>query len=141
MGSLLEERETATREVKAIGGQHGESALPIVVSNSIMYLPMAYYTPADSSGRLYAVADPRAAITFTPSKSDSVDLALLVLRRYSPLQVEDYPGFVSRHREFLLVLGGGGFDWWPARLAHDGYTLKLLSAERGSMVYKVTVTP
>ena len=102
---------------------------------------MAYYTPADSNGKLYAIADTHAAVTSTDNKSDSVDLALLVLRRYFPLQVEDYIGFVSRHREFLLVLGGGGFDWWPARLAHDGYTLRLLSAEGGTTVYKVTVRP
>jgi hypothetical protein len=140
-GSLLETRATATREVKAIVAQHDESALPIVISDGLRYLPMAYYTPADSNGKLYAIADPRAAVTSTDLKSDSLDLALLVLRRYFPLQVEDYVGFVSRHREFLLVLGGGGFDWWPARLAHDGYTLRLVSAGRGTTVYKVTVRP
>ena len=140
-GSLLETRATAIREVKAIVDQHDESALPIVISDELRYLPMAYYTPADSNGKLYAIADPHAAVTSTDRKSDSVDLALLVLRRYFPLQVEDYIGFVSRHREFLLVLGGGGFDWWPARLAHDGYTLRLLSAEGGTTVYKVTVRP
>jgi hypothetical protein len=139
-GSLLETRTAATREV-AMVGQLAESALPIVISDELRYLPMAYYTPADSNGRLYAIADPQAAVMSADSKSDSVDLALLVLRLYFPLQVEDYIGFVSRHREFLLVLGGGRFDWWPARLAHDGYTLRLLSAEGGTKVYKVTVTP
>jgi hypothetical protein len=140
-GSLLETRTASTREVKAMVGQLDESALPIVISDELRYLPMAYYTPADSNSKLYAIADPHAAVTSTDSKSDSVDLALLVLRRYFPLQVEDYSGFVSRHREFLLVLGGGRFDWWPARLAHEGYTLRLLSAEGGAKVYKVTVRP
>jgi hypothetical protein len=140
-GSLLEKRTAATREVKAMVGQLNESGLPIVISDERRYLPMAYYTPADSDGRLYAIADPHAAVTSSDRKSDSVDLALLVLRRYFPLQVEDYIGFVSRHREFLLVLGGGDFDWWPARLAHDGYTLRLLSAEEGTKIFRVTVRP
>jgi hypothetical protein len=42
-GSLLETRATAIREVKAIVGQHDESALPIVISDGLRYLPMAYY--------------------------------------------------------------------------------------------------
>jgi hypothetical protein len=140
-GSMIGARAIATREVKAIVDQDDESALPIVISDGIRYLPLAYYAPANSNGKLYAIADPHAAVTSTAYKSDSVDLALLVLGRYFPLQVEDYGGFVSRHREFLLVLGWRGFDWWPARLAHDGYTLRLLSAEGGATIFKVTVRP
>jgi hypothetical protein len=140
-GSLLETRTAATRDVKAIARQFDGSALPIVISDGTRYLPMAYYTPADSNAKLYAIVDPYAAVSSTESKSDSVDLALLVLRRYFPLQVEDYNSFVSRHREFLVVLGGGPFEWWPARLAHDGYTLRLLSTEGRTTVYKVTVSP
>jgi hypothetical protein len=139
-GSLNEPRAIASLEVKAIGAHHHESDLPIVISSGIRYLPMAYYTPADSNGKLYAIVDPPAAVRLTDEKSDSVDLALLVLRRYFPLQVEDYVGFVSKHQEFLLVTGGG-FEWLAARLAHDGYTLRLVSAEVGSTVYKVTVRP
>ena len=138
-GSLLESRETATREVKTIVAQHPESDLPIVISSGIRYLPMAYYAPADANRKLYAVTDPRTAIAFTRDKSDSVDRALLVLRRYFPLQVEDYSDFVSTHREFLLVSDPGEFyDWWPARLTHDGHTLRLLSAGT-TTVYEVTL--
>jgi hypothetical protein len=88
----------------------------------------------------YAVTDPRAAVTF--AGTDSIDLALLVLRRYFPLQVEDYGGFASRHREFLLVSGDGEWsDWWPARLSHDGHTLRLLPGVGDTKVYKVTLRP
>jgi hypothetical protein len=134
-GSLLETRASATREVETIVAQ---SDLPIVISSGIRYLPMAYYTPTDSNGKLFAIADPREAVRVL--NTDSVDLGLLALRRYFPLQVEDYVGFLSRHREFLLV-AGGGYEWLTARLLHDGYTLRLLSADGGSAVYKVTVRP
>jgi hypothetical protein len=144
-GSLLEPRAAATREVKAIGALTHDADLPIVIASGLWYLPMAYYTPADSNARLYAVVDPHTAVT-SDVKTDSVDLGLLVLRQYFPLQVEDYAGFVSRHREFLLVLGGP-FDWWPARLAEDGYTLSVVSAEQTlvsageTTIYKVTARP
>jgi hypothetical protein len=99
---------------------------------------MAYYAPAGASRKLYAVADPRAAVTF--AGTDSIDLALLVQRRYFPLQVEEYGDLVSRHREFFLVSEpGGDFDWLPARLSHDGHTLRLLSTGT-TIVYKVTLS-
>jgi len=138
-GSLLEPRAAATRQVQAIVAEYSESGLPIIISSGFRYLPMAYYAPAGANRTLYAVADPRAAATFTGT--DSIDLDLLVLRRYFPLQVEEYADFVSRHREFFLVSDPrGDFDWLPARLLHDGHTLKLLSAGT-TTVYKVTLSP
>ena len=139
-GSLLDARAYAASEGNAMTGKN-DAALPIVISDELRYLPMAYYQLAEPNSKLYAIADPRAAATFSDKKSDSLDLALLVLRRYFPLQVEDYDGFVSKHQKFLLVLGGGPFDWWPARLAQDGHMLRLLSASGGTKVYKVIVKP
>jgi 4-amino-4-deoxy-L-arabinose transferase-like glycosyltransferase len=132
-GSLLEARASATRELKTIVGQ---SDLPVVISSGLAYLPMAYYTPTDSDGKLFAIADPHEAATY--ANTDSVDLALLALQRYFPLRVEDYVGFVSRHKEFLLV-AGGSLEWLPACLVHDGYNLKLVSTGE-TTVYKVTMS-
>lgn len=139
-GSLLGRRTAASGGVKAIlSGQH-ESKLPIVISSGLDYLPMAYYTPAGAKRELYALADPQAAVAF--AKTDSVDRALLILRQYFPLQVEEYSGFASRHREFILVSKGGGeFDWWPSRLSHDGHILTLVSANGNTQVYRVILRP
>jgi hypothetical protein len=137
-GSLLEPRAAATSQVRDIVAEYSESGLPIVISSGFRYLPMAYYAPAGATRKLYAVADPRAAVTFTGT--DTIDLALLVHRRYFPLQVEEYGNFVSSHREFFLVSEGGDFDWLPARLSHDGHTVRLLSAGT-TTVYKVTLSP
>jgi len=133
-GSLLEPRAAAAHAVSALA-ERGGSDLPIVIASGIRYLPMAYYAPADVRRRLYAVVDSRAALG--ASSTASVDLALLVLRRYFPLQVEDYAGFASRHPEFLLVLGGA-FDSWPERLAREGYSLRLVSAGEPA-IYQATL--
>jgi hypothetical protein len=139
-GSLLEPRVAAAEEVKAILTELHGSDLPIVISSGLQYLPLAYYTPADSSRRLYALTDVRSALAFTGT--DSADLALLALRRYYPLQIEEYNDFAARHREFLLVSENKGrFDWWPARLSHDGHTLRLLTQVGDSQVFKVTLRP
>jgi len=131
-GSLLDSRAAATRETMTLVGQFN---LPIVISSGIRYLPMAYYTPAESTAELFVLVDPAEAVK--DIKTDSVDLALLVLRRYVPLRVEDYRGFVSNHQEFVLVVGGA-FEWLPMRLLRDGYHLRLLSTSR-TTIYIVTV--
>jgi hypothetical protein len=140
-GSLLQQRTAATHEAKGFIDQYDQTGLPIVISDGIRYLPMAYYTPADIRRNVYFVSDPPAALTFTDLHSDSVDLALLVLRRYFSLQVVDYTDFTSTHQEFLLVTDPGNLEWWPARLAHNRFGLRILSASGGTTIYKVTVTP
>lgn len=138
-GSLLKARASMADKFEAIRAQDQDRGHPIVISSGIHYLPMAYYTPSDRSQELYTLTDPDAAVMF--AKSDSVDLNLLVLQRYFPLRVQDYRDFASRNPDFLLVSDGDMFDWWPARLAHDGHTLKLLSETGNTRIYKVSLKP
>jgi hypothetical protein len=133
-GSLLDQRTAATRKMQAIIAKDDQADLPIVISNVIRYLPMAYYTPAPLNRKLYLLVE-------------SPDLFSAVLAQYTSIgQVESYGDFVSRNREFLVVAGKGGgpgidFEWLPARLAQDGNTVRLLSATQGTEVYKVTMIP
>jgi hypothetical protein len=135
-GRLLEERLSAAGALKDVIAKCPIPDVPVVVSSGIQYLPMAYYTPNELRGRLYAVTDPPAAVKYTGS--DTVELNLLGLRPYFPLQVEDFRDFASKHREFLLV-SGGAYDWWPARLSDEGNMLTLLSTNARMGVYKVTL--
>ncbi len=131
-GSLLNQRDAATHEVQAIVAEYDGDGLPIVISNVIRHLPMAYYTPAPLNRKLYLLVESR-------------DLFSAVLAQYTSIgQVESYSGFVSKNKEFLVVAGTGGgpgerFEWLPARLAQDGNTVRLLSATEGTEVYKVTM--
>jgi len=138
-GSLLDERAGAAREVAAILDRSRELRLPAVVSSGMDYLPMVYYKPPDASGQLYVLSDAQAALKF--ANSDSLELGLLVLSRYSKLQVENYRNFASKHREFLLFSRGrGGHDWWPERLAQDGDSVILLEGSTADIkLYKVVV--
>jgi hypothetical protein len=139
-GSLLKRRTAASLDAKAILNEYQKYSIPIVISPGNLYLPMVYYMPVDQAGNLYALADPKAAITYM--KTDSVDLALLAVRQFFPLNVEDYNSFASKHREFILVSRRGRrLDWWPFRLSHDGDSLSLISADEHVEVFKVTVKP
>lgn len=136
--SLLEQRTSSAQELQHILAAAHEPELPVVIASGLDYLPMAYYTPPDIGRRLYLITDPPAALRY--SGSDSIDLALLILRRYAPLQVEDYSSFSSRHRQFLLVVhGGDGFDWWPWHLLHEGHSLELRGRVGRATIYAVTL--
>jgi hypothetical protein len=126
-------------QLEAIFARSYQTELPIVISSGMAYLEIAYYESAEINRNLYTLVDPDAAVKF--AGTDSVDLNLMKLRQYFPLQVEKYGEFSSRHREFLLVSFGGRFDWWSARLSSDRHALMLISEELGIRVYKVTVRP
>jgi hypothetical protein len=135
--SLAKPRASIASTLDSIRALDRKHRQPVVISSGIRYLQLAYYTPSDRSRQLYALIDPAAAVKF--AKSDSVDLDLLRLRQYVPLQVQDYAEFASRNPEFLLVSEGDAFDWWPARLSKDGHTLRLLSEVGNSRIYEVSL--
>jgi hypothetical protein len=146
-GSGLERRAAAASEVESLLALGRRLGLPTVVSSGLEYLPMAYYRSQSRafSGQEQAAFDMPYALTDAPAalefgKTDSVDLALLSLRRYFALNVEDFGEFAGKHREFLLVASDGvGFDWWPARLVHDGHAVQLVAVSGKRHVYRVTL--
>lgn len=109
--------------------------LPVVISDGLDYLPIAHYSTPEQTRRFASLVDPAASVTY--QGSDNVDKALLAQSAYSPLQVYGFPDFVSQHRRFLLYSRGGPFDWWPARLVREGYSLRALVAEQNIKVYLV----
>jgi hypothetical protein len=140
-GSLRDERKRAAREFGSIADRWGRPDLPVVMSDGVQYLPMAFYTPGDQGAQLYTIADPDAAVTYSAAHIDSVARQLVVLQRYFPFQIADYASFISRYREFIVISDRSDVfaEWLPARLIHDGSTLQLLSDGNPDLVYKVTV--
>lgn len=110
--------------------------LPIVVSDGHDYVPLAYYASPDWAKRFVSVVDPEQAVVY--SGSDSLDKQLPALQCCLPLQVYGFHNFTEAHPAFLLYSGGGDWDWWPARLLHDGYTLQLLAAAKNNRLYSVS---
>jgi Dolichyl-phosphate-mannose-protein mannosyltransferase len=138
-GTLLKQRSQAAHEVQEIVSKVGDPGLPVVISDGLQYLPTLYYTPADLKARLFCIADPDAALLFSNAKSDSVDLLLRAQRRASLYRVDDYQEFLDSHPRFILVSSQDwDFQWLPAKLVHDGYALRLLSAEGPNLVFSVS---
>jgi hypothetical protein len=113
----------------------GHADLPLVVSDGVDYLPFVYYAPPELAGRLVDVVDPPNAVAYLGM--DSIDKSLIGLRSCYPLRVYDFPAFASEHSTFLLYSSGSTNDWWPRRLANNGYSLEVVAAEKGRKIYLV----
>jgi hypothetical protein len=103
--------------------------LPVVVSEPNDYLEAAHYSSPDWATRFVSVIDVPQAIAY--AGTDAIDKQFEVLRRYAPLKIYDFPAFAAEHPVFLLYSGGAAsrFDWWPDRLVHDGYTLRVVAVK------------
>ena len=137
-GTLLARRAAAEREATSILAKYRGYGLPILISNGLQYLPMAYYMREGEKAGLSVPIDPAAAVVY--SRTDSVDLALVALAKYFPLNLVDYRRFSSEHGEFIMVSDNGGrVDWWPLRLMQEGHAMSLLSMEGSTQVYRVVI--
>ncbi len=117
-----------------VTAQHPD--LPVVVSDAIAYLPLAYYASPEVKRRLVFLADPQTAITYTGS--DNADKCVSALRPYLSLQVYDFKNFVGTHSDFLLYSDGVGiWDWLPTRMTHDGFDLQVATMDMEKRIYLV----
>lgn len=113
----------------------------VVVANGLAYLTLTHYAPPEFAGRLEYWADPRLAARRTGS--DSVDRALLDLRRWRKLQVVEYEK-MRGWRDLLLVYqtapgdDGGHLQWVVDQLRAGGATVAVRSQAGGRLLFAVT---
>jgi hypothetical protein len=115
--------------------ERGNPSEPIVVTNGMDFVPLAYYAPQSTTKRLVALVDPESARQH--SGTDSIELDLLVLQKYMPITVKSYEEFELAHDRFLLYATPGHGEWWKERLLRDGLTLTTIAADGSRVLYRV----
>ena len=110
---------------------------PVVISDLGRYVEMVHAAPGEITRRFIGLADPAAARTY--AGTDSLDKLALVLRRFAPLNIYEYPQLAQQRRAFYLFSNGSAYDWWPARLAADGHEVCLITAAPAGAVYHVVL--
>jgi hypothetical protein len=109
--------------------------LPVVVTNAMEFVPLAYYGSPATTRRLLTLIDREAARE--QSGTDSIEVDLLVLKGYLPITVQTYEAFESEHDRFLLYASPGHGEWWQERLLRDGLALTTIAADRSRVLYQV----
>jgi mannosyltransferase len=127
-----------TNEISSLSEYAKKENLPIVISDAGNYVEFVSYAPASLRENVFALTDPASATVY--AGTDTLDKLVLALRSYSITGVENYATFAAAHPAFLLCSNGSRFDWWPARLAHDGAGLQLLTVQGDYKVYRVEIS-
>jgi 4-amino-4-deoxy-L-arabinose transferase-like glycosyltransferase len=122
--------------IESLATLAGHPDLPVVVSGGGEFTPIVYYASPPLAKRFVFVADPSAAIQYTDTSSTDINL-LVESSLYPPFQVYEFPSFAREHSSFLLY-SNADLDWWPRRLLHDGYSLKVAAASGGLKIYLVS---
>jgi len=121
--------------VEQLANAAGFPELPVAVPDSLEYLQLVHYCSPDKMSRYVSIIDLPGSITY--AGSDFVDKELLVLQRYTPLQLYEVQDFLLKNKQFLLISRGIYGDWNEARLEEHN-TLKLLGTQGQKKIYLVT---
>ena len=132
-GGALEVGSRAAASVLDVPEGSRYPELPIVMSDVQQYVETWYYAQPDFSKRVFALSDPPAAVLY--EGNDTRDKIVLALRPYGATGVKDFADFSALYPRFLLYCDGSRVNWWPARLTHDGYKLRLLGVHAPFAVY------
>ena len=114
--------------------------LPIVVSDGLWFLPLAYYSEPSLSRRLTYLFDRKIALQYTGS--DVFEFGYPVLKKWHNIagRVEPYREFLARGTPFLLYapISPHPLHWVTKKLIDDGATFKILSMRPEAFLYEVT---
>ena len=105
----------------------------VAVSGGLMYLQLWYYTPPEMRERLYYLADPGAALTYTGS--DTIDQGLIGLAKWSRINVVERPSFTEANPEFRIYASGSG--WLVAWLRDHNAPVEQIGVELGAPILVV----
>jgi hypothetical protein len=113
--------------------------LPIVVQDGRDYLKMVHYAPPELARRIYYLADAEQSMRLEGSLG--VDVALIDLKKWVPLQVEDYRSFIAQHNRFLLFWGKSEefslIGWQMTKMIEDGAKLELVRQHGSRLLFGV----
>jgi hypothetical protein len=99
-----------------------------------MYLQLWYYTPPMQRARLSYLVDAPAARRITGT--DSLDVGIAALARWTAVGAWEYDRFVAAHPRFSIY--GAGSGWLLQRLSESGADVRETGMELGARIYDVT---
>ena len=121
------------RLVKAAGHED----LPVVVSDGLEFLPWFIMEARTGRAGWFALWI-RGSPSYSPGRTVSTSSCLSCLT-LAPIHVDELGGFAAQHPAFLVYSTGNGdpYDWWPARLLRDGYSLNVVGTDGSRKIYLV----
>jgi len=112
------------------------SELPVVISNAVLYLKNAHYSPPELVSHTVFLSD----IPYAFKQPDFMpEFSLASARKILPGHVEDYFDFLRTHDRFwVYYTSGREMEWLPDRLSNEGYKLELSKQHGDAMLFLVS---
>lgn len=114
-----------------------DPGLPVVVAHPHDYLELQRYAPPPVRARLRYVSSRRLSLRYLGTTS--TEDGLIVMSRFTRLDLRPYEQFVSAHRPFLVFVnpGAGPRLWLVRALRADGRRLQPVAKDQGRVLYLV----
>lgn len=106
---------------------------PTVVSSSLQFLQLWYYTPPSLKPKVRYLTSTEHAVRW--SGSDTIDRGYQALARSVAVPAVDYQMFITNNRQFRVYETGSG--WLLDALQEAGATVELTATEPGGRLYFV----
>lgn len=115
--------------------QEESDGTPVVIASSHEFLELSHDASQHGGTELRYLADPEAALRWLGT--DTIELGLVQLQDFAPLQMVDYGRFVATHDRFLLYGEQLDWDWVTDQLRVDGYRFEVLARLGSEPLYEV----
>ena len=117
-----------------------EARIPVVIQDPHLFFALSHYAVDKGGSRLIYLSNVALALKYTGT--DTVERGLLELRKWAPLDIEDYRRFCASHSEFLIYsYPGGPFAWrvWLIpELKRQGWRLVIKAKNGNQFLFLVT---
>ena len=109
--------------------RHHVTGLPVVSSNALKYMSMAYYAGDAGNAPIFLI-DQQGARRFFGS--DAAERALSKLAPFVRMRLEPREAFIAAQRSFLIYSENQTWDWLPELLVEEGHSVRLLGMDKSA---------
>jgi hypothetical protein len=112
--------------------------IPVIIAAPYLFFELSHYTAGRRATELTYLADVPLALEYTGT--DTVERGLLELKRWAPLDVEDFHHFCASHGEFLIYgfPDLDHFGWLTQELIREGRRLVVTARNGDQLLFLVT---
>jgi hypothetical protein len=108
---------------------------PVVVASAHEFFELSHDIARRGGPELRYLADPDLALTVLGT--DTIELGLVQLQEFAPLQLRDFDGYLRTHDDFLLFGAELDWDWTTEVLRERGYRFEVQAAFGAVPLYRV----
>lgn len=131
---LLYDRQSRAGTYEFLQAQSA-AGIPIVIAAPHLFFELSYRTELEGGRRFVYLADRNLALRYTDT--DTVELGLIALKRWAPLDVQDFQQFRTSHTTFLVFGYPAPFAWLIPDLVRNGQCVTATAEHDQQFLYRV----